>query len=203
MALMRNLTEPDPDVFDAIRRLARDDHWAVRFQVRAHVNALWDANRDLMWELIDEAGREEPNIQVLRFFVNTITSSLRGVDPARIDAIVTAIQDRVNDVDGHDTVARDLVSLVIWRVVVQEHRPSKDRIANWIRDPTKNLPYVEALIQQCRGLMVLNVVGKDEARAQRARHWAFAALHTVVEPRARHPRCPAAGKRAEWRIPMV
>jgi len=80
MHLARNMKEHDHEVIDAIRRLASDPHWAVRFQIRSQLNWLWVSDRKLMWELIEQCAKEETYLGVLRFFAHTLVKALRVAD---------------------------------------------------------------------------------------------------------------------------
>jgi hypothetical protein len=180
ISLARRLKQPDTELSDALYRLSHDEHWAVRFQVRAHVNALWDFNRPLMWKIVEETVVEEPDIGVLRFFVNSLSVALLRADPERIDTILSRVQERVEDVDDHDSIGKQLAAVVVWRVVVQDHEKSRERIRAWVADPLKYDRLVETVIQRCRGLMVLDAVGEDRNGGQRARKWAFDTLRAAI-----------------------
>ena len=152
LARGRTPQESDSAIFIALRRLAKDPHWAVRFQVIAHINALWNSDRPLMWSLIEDAAREETDLRILRFFAHTLVTALRGSDPDRVDTIVTMLQERVSDTEDRESIATALSSLLMWRVVVQDHQPSRDRIAAWVASPIASLHYLQDVIHQSRGL---------------------------------------------------
>lgn len=178
--LIRHTALSDAEVFEAIERLSRDEHRIVRFQVRAYLDALWGADRELMWRLIEEAGREEADIGVLRWFVNSISDSLRGVDASRIDQVVTAVQERVGDGGDPNSIPRVLAHLVVWRAVVQNHEPSVQRLEAWRASVAAHLPSLQTVVSDCRALMVIRNLAGDGARAGEVRAWAFQYLCALI-----------------------
>jgi hypothetical protein len=202
MQLARHRRGPDAEVLDAIRPLAADHHWAVRFQVRAHLNWLWDFDRAAMWELIERCEDEESDQRILRSFADMLVRALMTADPDRIDGILSSLAARVEDDAGEDSIGESLAVLVVWRVVRQDHGPSRDRVARWIDQPVVHEGFVRKVVADGRGLMVFDNDQDGAAFSGRVRTWAFESLLTLTnrlisESAALHDR-HAGDEGAKW-----
>lgn len=188
VALARNSRSPDTEIFEAVLRLSRDPHWAVRYQVRAHANALWESNRPLMWQIIEETASEETDLCILRFFTRMLVNALLWGDPDRIDGIVTAVQVRVNDTEDHESIASTVAHLLIKRMVSENHEASARRLDAWLVDLVTNEPYLQAVFQHCRDLMTMEAPNGDHIAASRVKEWAFRFQRSAIDRILEHYR---------------
>ncbi len=181
IALARILRNTDTEIFDAVLRLSRDPHWAVRFQVRTNVNALWKSNRPLMWQIIEDTSREETDLGVLRFFTHMLVNTLLPADPDRIDGLVSAVQARIDDTEGYDSIAPDLACLLVRRIFSEGHEASMSRLNSWADNPIISKPYLQAVFQYCRDLLTCEAVNGDPAAGERIRIWAFSFQRSALD----------------------
>jgi len=117
--LARHPTLARPDVLDAIERLSKDPVPAVRFQLVAHLTALYKTARELMWQIIERTCNEEQSRGVLQGILGGGLSLLAHIEPDRITHLTKAIFDKVRDGPGADKVRESCVNifsgLYIWR----------------------------------------------------------------------------------------
>lgn len=157
-AIGHMLNQPDvwPRLATTVERLVREDpHPAVRMQLAACLNCLWETARPDMWRLIEAVARDETNIGVLRH-MSSVLNRLRGVAPAEVEALYMPLLDRVR-ADEHPQIhfTALLVNLAIWRGMPA----SLAKLAEWLDAFDQHEPWLAGALGQMRDIFV---VGFDD-----------------------------------------
>lgn len=153
----RETRELDNEIRSALRALAADRHPAVRFQISASCNALYEVDRDLMWELIRARAPVESNAGVWSGWL----MSLARIAPGHQQAVAELIFDYLRrfprseekNRDPADTAVETLGSLFIRN----GHQASEQFVFDLLASPVESAFFIRNLCQQFRDALAIGL----------------------------------------------
>jgi hypothetical protein len=159
----------DDAVRGAIRALARDAHPAVRFQIAGSCNALYEADRPFMWELIHDRTAHEKNTGVWSGWLSVMDRIAPGhKDKAAalfLDYLLRFPRGEESGRDPADQAVGGLGSLFIRF----GHPVATEFVTDMIKEPIKNAHDLGRLCHQYRATLSMGLVA-DSTPYQRDLH---------------------------------
>jgi hypothetical protein len=161
-----------------ILALMRDKHPAVRMAVATHVNAIWETDRPFMWELADKVVSEEQNLEVLRFFANTVLGRLVWLAPDQVERLILVLHGKaVGDKRG---LAEEIGGLVGLLWIGSGRERARELIQGWLQDIEVNQEFVEHAVSVLRGNVIAGYE-KHDKRAEEVRRRSHDLANWVID----------------------
>lgn len=173
VAVTRALGEIPPAIAAALRRLARDVRPEVRFQILGRLNMLFNADRELMFELIGEAFRGEANRSVL----SGVLSMLSRVLSHRPSWVAHQLLDlRTRHPAQRDTVRDDFsrlwTQLMVRLCLSFDEESACGLLTSWSNEPISFKAEVSTALGAFRSAISLGEVERATEREDRIRRHA-------------------------------
>jgi signal recognition particle GTPase len=169
------------DVLEAIARLSQDSVPTVRFQIASGLTALYKTVPELMWQIIERLGRDEPNRGVLQALLGRPLNQLAGHYPDEVTNKAKMVFDRVLDGPGAEMVRAHCIGiftgLYIWRNQPQCGEVIKNIVLNF----TAHLDDVSNLIKHFREPLDYVATDGSDPTQDATRKRAVDLLHQILK----------------------
>jgi hypothetical protein len=195
-----------------IRLLVDDPHPAVRHQISTRVNVLFNADRDLMWELVEHVFETEHNVGSLTFFLNTLGRILHVRPEWLTEKLISFEREHDSPDDSKaDDPTEPLVNLLLrawlWIDVVAAGK----RIHEFVSAPFEFERQLTVAITALRTAITIGDLRDSDPIAERIRKRAanlfFEVTHTALNEVnhgiATHNGNPEIAKRVESGIKII
>ena len=162
----------DDDIRHALRNLASDPHPAVRFQILASCNALYEIDHNLMWELIEIGVQKETNVAVWGGLLVAF-DRFSAAHPDKVSDLISKFLTRFPDPIESTRDPKDTAVGILGGLFLRlGHEPSTRYIYELISHPAKNSHFLCVLSQNFRQALA---VGLGEGASE---------LHKQIHTRA-------------------
>lgn len=165
----RETGEINDSLRDAIRALARDPHPAVRFQIAGSCNALYEADRPFMWELIRERTTQEQNVGVWSGWLG----AMDRIAPGHKDEAATLFLDYLRRFPRGDESGRDPADQAVGGLgalfIRSGHPSATEFVMGMVNEPAKHAHNLGQLCHQYRDTLAMGLV-PDATPFQRELH---------------------------------
>lgn len=188
MALAQRFGQERPELVASARNFLDDPEPTVRLQIAQALNTLWDADRERMWEMVEEVARAEPDPGVLRFFLAGPLRRLSGADPDRCERLVEAILAR-RPADGDDNkhwneVDGELGTLAARLAVAEGRARALAWVGAWSEDLVSHDDALWSIVSSLREALFFAYREDATRRDREIQYRARETLTTIVQAAA-------------------
>lgn len=145
-----------PDLLDRMERCLEDPAAAVRHQVSARLNVLWDVAPDRMWQFIDRVVEQETHRAALAFFVSGPLSLTAREDPDRTAQILSRLLTKnwprleAQPPEEQDEFSDALADLISFLYVARGSDVAWQWIERWVMDLRLGARFITAMLYGLR-----------------------------------------------------
>ncbi|GAB6165939.1 hypothetical protein JCM19992_19390 [Thermostilla marina] len=173
MNLARRLGSPDPQILEAIKKLAEDPVPAVRHMIASDLLSLWRIDQKLFWKLAEHFSHKEARIGVLRFFVYRVLLELSQEEADRVQPLVAAIHSRMLGHPKGSPVREECAEFFLRRALWDRHEDSLALIKEAIDNPIDRQPELQTVVRLVGDLVIFDDADRSEDDNRRIRQQAI------------------------------
>lgn len=174
-----------PKIIDQLQHHLSDPVPTVRLKVAQAVNALWNINRERMWQLMELIAENEQSYGVLGFFISGPLMRISHADPTRCENFLSIILRRLGEKTLDEKRTRDTVreaaGNLIAHLYVRENNPNAWAwIELWGKDLVQGDFYFWTMLGALRSVFFFGYHDEKENADLAERGRAQAILNLVV-----------------------
>lgn len=138
MNIVLSIPEAAARFVGEIREFAADNSPEVRYEIARRIGYLWNADKTLLWDLVESLAKKETSALVLVQLVNFLIRASND-EPERIGALTQAIQQRgqIARSEGRDVFHEGIGTLVFHLWTRHSQELARETINRWLADRTK------------------------------------------------------------------
>lgn len=170
----------DDPLIETIKSLINDEVPAVRFQVAAHLVALYKTARDVMWEIIENVCRTEHSKGVLQGLLIGTFYRIAGENADRISLLTKEVFDKVDKGPGAGSVRQACVSIFSGLYLWQDNITCRNVINAIADNPKSFLEEVRYIVLDTRELLTYGPIDPSDKEQDAVRKRAFAVCERVL-----------------------
>lgn len=178
--LARHSTCATTEVLQAIEQLSADLVPAVRFQVAARLNTLYQTASELMWRIIERICQEESSRGVLQGLLSGVLRHLSGTHPEQVTSLTKEIFDRVRDGPGAKNVRELCVSIFTSLYIWRDHAMCREIVSRIAAEAAANPDEALHVLQHLREPLTYGPVHPSDPNEKAIRRRAFDLLACLL-----------------------
>ncbi len=171
----------DSEVKEAIVQLANNESKEVRYFVALNLIALYEADKELVWQLAEQFSKQERSAKVLHWLVNRFLFRRSPDEPEKTSSVAISILERRGEIDGDlDKLCEELVDVLTAIAIFHDVPVARNFIESLFQEIDADAKLV------CKSISSSNVFlcYDDENHPQKSeavRQRAFAYLHNAAK----------------------